>query len=330
MSQDHDPVSFYDEYGEREWERLERDLYHRLEWEETKHFLDEYLPTSGRVLDVGGGAGRYSAWLADRGYEVVLVDPSETQVSLAREKLRERDVLQSVDVQTGDVRDLSLSTNAFAATLCLGGPLSHVLDAEERRTAVQELKRVTAPDGPVFVSVMGKLAALQTIVRGAGRVDPEADETELLPRLTETGTYDQELLDEFDLEPTAAPMHLFRVDELERLLVEGGLSLETVTGLESIVSQRREDFDQMNEHHRRALRETVASLREDRGVARAPSFDPKFRIALGERTPLKSTTGDSVAKVDGDKRSAPILPKCQVDADHAQKRTEEFWNSSHQ
>jgi hypothetical protein len=39
-----DPAAYYDDYGEREWERLERDLYHRLEFEETTHFLERELP----------------------------------------------------------------------------------------------------------------------------------------------------------------------------------------------------------------------------------------------------------------------------------------------
>ncbi|RRJ28265.1 class I SAM-dependent methyltransferase [Halocatena pleomorpha] len=91
-----DPETYYDEYGEQEWERLDRDFFHRLEWERldrdffhrlewegTVDQLDTHLPPSDphhspHVLDVGGGAGRYSIWLARRGYTVTLVDLSET------------------------------------------------------------------------------------------------------------------------------------------------------------------------------------------------------------------------------------------------------------
>jgi tellurite methyltransferase len=37
----------------------------------------DVLPSSGRVLDVGGGAGRNALWLAARGLEVTLVDVSD-------------------------------------------------------------------------------------------------------------------------------------------------------------------------------------------------------------------------------------------------------------
>ncbi|SFS12233.1 Methyltransferase domain-containing protein [Halomicrobium zhouii] len=71
-----DPEAFYDEYGHEEWERLERSLHGRLEWEGTVEYLEGHLPDGGRVLDAGGGAGRYTVWLAEQGYDVALVDVS--------------------------------------------------------------------------------------------------------------------------------------------------------------------------------------------------------------------------------------------------------------
>jgi SAM-dependent methyltransferase len=264
---DHDPVAYYDRYGEREWERLDRDLYHRLEFEETVHFLERSLPEAGHVLDVGGGAGRYAVYLADRGYSVTLVDPSRRQVELAAENAVDHGVADAVTVRTGDVRDLAVEADAADATLCLGGQLSHVLDESDRERAAAELARVTAPGGPVFVSVMGLLAAVQGIARFSGRLPPAEDETELLPELVRTGDYDRALLEAFDREPQGPPMHLFRVAELEALLSGAGLSVETVTGLESVVSQRRDEFDALDGEHRDALRTAVAALRGDRGAA---------------------------------------------------------------
>ena len=47
--------------------QLERDLY--------LHHFGPHLPASGRVLDLGGGVGRMTTALLDRGLEVELVDP---------------------------------------------------------------------------------------------------------------------------------------------------------------------------------------------------------------------------------------------------------------
>lgn len=260
------PEAYYDEYGAREWDRLDREFYSRTEYEETRYFLDRELPDDGHLLDVGGGAGRYSVDLAKQGYDVTLVDASSRQVELAAEKAADHGVADSMTVQTGDVRDLGFAAETFDATLCLGGPLSHVLDVEERRRAATELRRVTTPGGPVFVSVMGRLAALQTIARMAGRVEG-SDEAKLLPHLARTGDYDADLLEAFDLEPSSPPMHLFRAGELRRVLQRGGLTVHTLTGLESVVSQRRDEFDALEDHHRAAFRETIAALRGDPGVA---------------------------------------------------------------
>jgi SAM-dependent methyltransferase len=259
-------AAFYDAYGEREWERLARDFHHRLEWAATTAYLDEHLPAEGHVLDVGGGAGRYAVWLAERGLDVTLLELSAGQARLAREKVREHGVADRVTVARGDVRALPVPAGAADAVCCLGGPLSHVLDADGRAAAAGELRRVAADGAPVLVSVMGLLASLTRIMRHSGLVPPEHDETELLPALARTGDYDADLLDRFDREPVAQPMHLFRVDEFEALLADAGLAVETLAALEGPFSQRREDLDALTDDHREAIRETLAELREDRHV----------------------------------------------------------------
>ena len=50
---------YYDrEYDE--WSRLER---HKIEFDITKRYLDEYVSgTNLKVFDIGGGPGRYAVW----------------------------------------------------------------------------------------------------------------------------------------------------------------------------------------------------------------------------------------------------------------------------
>jgi SAM-dependent methyltransferase len=47
--------------------------------------LDELLPRCGRAIDVGGGSGANSIWLARRGLDVTLADISPVGLALARE-----------------------------------------------------------------------------------------------------------------------------------------------------------------------------------------------------------------------------------------------------
>jgi SAM-dependent methyltransferase len=46
----------------------------------------DWLPAAGRALDVAGGAGRHAVWLADRGFDVTLVDVADEALALARRR----------------------------------------------------------------------------------------------------------------------------------------------------------------------------------------------------------------------------------------------------
>jgi S-adenosylmethionine-dependent methyltransferase len=156
----------YDIKGEEEWERLEKDAYHRLEWLTTVRFLERYLPGSGTVLDAGGGPGRYAIFLAKRGLRVVLLDLSGVQLGIARRKVAEAGVAPgAVDYVEGALPDLSrFPEQHFDAVLCLG-PLSHLVEEADRAAAVEELVRVTKKGGPLFVSVIGRYAVHRTVLQ---------------------------------------------------------------------------------------------------------------------------------------------------------------------
>lgn len=264
-----DPETYYDDYGEREWERLDRNFFHRLEWEGTIEQLKADLPpidTPGdalHVLDVGGGAGRYSIWLAEQGYTVTLVDLSQRQRELAREKLQEHGVADQVTVRAGDVRDLDFEDGTFDATCCLGGPLSHVLDDDERHQAASELRRVTAPGGPVFVSVMGLVGAVMVTVQYTGRVDAEADDITLIPNLVREQDYTANLARRHDKDPVIFDCHFFRRDELVELLSDAGLTVELIAALEGVAGLRRTHFDELDDAARNSIRELNDLLRTD-------------------------------------------------------------------
>ena len=57
-----------------EWNRLVMDAYHSLEFLLMMHYLRKYLPETGKILDAGGGPGRYAIELCRAGYAVILLD----------------------------------------------------------------------------------------------------------------------------------------------------------------------------------------------------------------------------------------------------------------
>lgn len=151
----------------KEWERHERK---DIEYNTTLYLLRKFLPKGGIILDAGGGPGRYTIELAKQGYKVVLLDTTQANLDFAKKRIRREGVENNVlGIVKGRIENLSMFKNEdFDAVLCLGGPLSHVMDIRLRKKAVSELFRVAKKRAPILVSVMSRIASICRIT-----VDPK-------------------------------------------------------------------------------------------------------------------------------------------------------------
>ena len=154
--------AYYAAFGEREWQRLTNPDDGAVEFALTKQFLARYLPPSGRILDLGGGPGRYTIWLAEHGYQVVLADLSPELLAIARTQIAAAGIDQQVEaIVEADACDLSRWPDAsFDAVLCLG-PFYHLPDPVDRVRAAQELARLLRPGGIAAVAFMPRYALLR-------------------------------------------------------------------------------------------------------------------------------------------------------------------------
>jgi SAM-dependent methyltransferase len=217
---------FYAELPHMEWKRLVKDAYHRLEFVTTLNFLKKHLPEKGLILDAGGGPGRYTIEMASQGYEVVLFDLTRQNLDFAERQIKKAGVQSNVrGIIEGSIVDLSgFSDNSFDGILCLGGPLSHVLDAEERDRAISELVRVAKPGAPIFVSVMGRLSVLVIeLIQAPFEID--------LPHfqpMRDTGDY-------FGGSGFTC-CHFFLPEELREIFNDKGVEILEMAGLEGISS----------------------------------------------------------------------------------------------
>lgn len=209
----------------REWLRLEKDAYHSLEFTITMHYLRRLLPAYGRVLDAGGGPGRYTIEFCRMGYKVTLLDLSEGNLSLAREKLRlEPEAVQGnlVEITLGDIRELSrYQSGTFDTVLCLGGVLSHISMFKDREAALAELVRVAKPGGIVAINVIGYLAVLRDCMKYW------SDEltSEAFPVLLEEGNITGR---------TGTPWHFYRAEEIKMKAESAGLETLVIVGCEGL------------------------------------------------------------------------------------------------
>jgi ubiquinone/menaquinone biosynthesis C-methylase UbiE len=115
-----------------------------LEFERNKELIQRYLPKKGVMIDVGGGPGVYSEWLAGMGHEVYLIDPVEKHIKQAHK--RSAKAKRSFKSLLGEAQKLDLQDN-LADVVILHGPLYHLQSKVERIRAITEAKRVLKPNG---------------------------------------------------------------------------------------------------------------------------------------------------------------------------------------
>jgi SAM-dependent methyltransferase len=129
----------------------------KLEHERTRELLERLLPSlPGRIVDVGGGAGAYAFWLADRGYQIDLVDATPRLV----EEARRRDVVASsklASISEADARTLSHPDGSADAVLLMG-PLYHLTAREDRLMALREALRVLRGGGILIAAAISRYA----------------------------------------------------------------------------------------------------------------------------------------------------------------------------
>jgi len=228
---------FYDKNAEKEWGRLFSDQYHQVEYYVTLHYLDQYLPATGNILDAGGGPGRYTIYLANKGHKVTLIDISQKELNLARIKISEHDARQNVElISQANILDLSLFPNhKFTGTIALGGVLSHFIGKQDREKAIFELSRVTIPNGFIFISVMNRFGEISnTLLNFPGSAD----------------LIDQFLLDGNHRRPTTGECtgtHFYTPNELVDLIQQSGLTLESIVSIQNIASPLRNYVNSLTE-----------------------------------------------------------------------------------
>jgi ubiquinone/menaquinone biosynthesis C-methylase UbiE len=131
----------------------------KLERWRTQELLARYLPPQPAVvLDVGGGTGHYSVWLAQRGYSVHLIDPVPLHVEQARARSAAQPDTPLASIAQGDARRLHWGAGQVDAVLLLG-PLYHLTTREERLDCLREAWRVLRPGGTLIAVVISRFAS---------------------------------------------------------------------------------------------------------------------------------------------------------------------------
>ena len=128
-----------------------------FEFERIKTLIEKYIPSSSsKIIDIGGGTGKYSEWLAKKGHQVHLIEPVPKHIKLAQ--MRANKVKNKFSVQLGESRKLEFKNN-FADLIILHGPLYHLQKKEDRDLTIREAKRVLKNNGIILAFAINYTAS---------------------------------------------------------------------------------------------------------------------------------------------------------------------------
>ena len=267
---------FYNNYGVREWERLDLSAYDRINYYLHMHFLKEHIGEGKSVLDAGCGAGRFSVEIAKCGSKVTLLDISSEQLRLAKDKLKEENLEANVDdAILADLRDLSMiEDNKFDTVVCYGAPINYLLENKEK--AIKELVRVTKKGGNMLISVNSKWGVIRSQL---GKED--FDYTSFfgnpdywfIDKVIDTGDLPKHEM------VNHPPRHFFEAQELEDLLSDAGVENIILGGSPCVTSGFRKAAE-MLEKDETAWR-TILSLEEKAYCTKTMVDNGEFLLAKG-------------------------------------------------
>ena len=216
---------YYDRSPQHEWERADR---HRTEFAITWKILEAYLPPPpARILDCGGGPGRYAIRLAQRGSGVTLFALSPENLAFARREAQAIGInLQAYD--RGDASDLGRYAAGSFDALLLMGPLYHLLELEGRQRALREAWRVLRPGGVLLAAFINRYAGhLHAVCRDPLLPLREAQASESILRTGKLAPRDDQL--------EAFVAYMAHPSEVSPLLWSSGFECLETLNLEGLV-----------------------------------------------------------------------------------------------
>jgi ubiquinone/menaquinone biosynthesis C-methylase UbiE len=119
-----------------------------FEFERIKELIEQHISKHNSIIiDIGGGTGKYSEWLAKNGHTVHLVEPVLKHIKLAENRAKK--LKKPFTITIGEAKKLPFK-NDSADLVILHGPLYHLQKREDRIAAIIEAKRVLKKGGIIL------------------------------------------------------------------------------------------------------------------------------------------------------------------------------------
>jgi SAM-dependent methyltransferase len=246
-----DIAAYYSNDPEKEHTRLDQ---HQLENDLTWRFLDQYLPPGGSILEIGCATGRYTLELAKRGYALTSVDLSASLLAECKRNLVRAGLEKRVQLVEADARDLSQITDVHFDTVLLMGPLYHLVEEEDRKTALRQVFQKLRKGGIIFSAFISRYGIMGDVMK---EIPEWIEDKKAVKSHLEKGR-----------RPTDYPRGGFRcyfakVTEIAPLLEMVGFETLVLAGVEPSISADDESYNKLQGEQRRLWFELLYEISTD-------------------------------------------------------------------
>ncbi len=245
---------FYNAGWDAEDDRLTR---HQLEADLTWRYLDHYLPSRGRLLEVGFGTGFYTFPLAKRGYRITSVDIADGFVARCSAKAEALGLAERTDFRTGDARTLDgIPRGQFDAVLLMG-PLYHLVAETDRTTALKSAFERLKPGGVVFSTMISRFGILGDLIRNS-------------PAWIERHGEVRSLISDGH-RPDDAPRggfrgYFVRYEEVAPMHERAGFQTLNIAGVEPAIASDDESYNNLRGNQRELWRNLLFEISEEQSI----------------------------------------------------------------
>ena len=179
---------FYNDAVQIEWERI----VGKPEFLLTCRMMDRYIKPGDTVLDIGGGPGRYSFYLAEKGCDVTLFDLSPENIKHVNKQSLE--IGLSVKAICGDAREADIIVNTQSDRkqfdhVLLMGPLYHLLEEQDRIKAINSALKLLKLGGVFFAAFINMSGGMVFGLREIQTAFADPKEEQFIAALAERENY---------------------------------------------------------------------------------------------------------------------------------------------
>lgn len=138
-------IKYYNKFNE---DKRLNSKYGQIEFLTSLKYIHEYLEKmdTPKIIDIGAGSGRYSATLAEDGYDVTAVELVKHNLRMIEQKS------DKVKAYQGNAVNLSRFKDETFDLVLLFGPMYHLCDKESQVKALLEAKRIAKKGAVIMVA----------------------------------------------------------------------------------------------------------------------------------------------------------------------------------